>query len=130
MNHSTANHRKFMEDYLQALSGRTKTKELVVQFVSDPALVEHIHAVEVAFPQYQLLAERIVVDGDLVAMQGSFRGVHLGTFAGIEPTGKTVSADLMSFYRLEDGRIAEHWLQMDNTGLMTQLTGAAAQKAA
>jgi predicted ester cyclase len=118
-----------MQDYLQAMSGRTKTRVTITQFVSDPGLIEHIEAVEAAFPGYELLCERMAVDGDLVAMQGTFRGKHLGAFAGFEPTGKTVSAGLMIFYRLGNGRIEEHWLQFDNAGLMAQLAEAAAQGA-
>jgi predicted ester cyclase len=130
MSHSVTDNRKFIEDYLQALSGRPKTKELVAQYVSDAALCDHIQAVEAAFPCYQLHSERMVIEGDLVALQATFRGKHLDAFAGFEPTGKTVSAGLMIFYRLEDGRIAEHWMQFDNAGLMAQLTEAAALTAA
>jgi predicted ester cyclase len=128
---STANEsRKFMQHYLQAISGHTKTKALIERFVSDPALIEHIEAVEAAFPGYELLSDRLVVEGELVALQGTFRGRHLGAFAGFEPTGKTVAAGLMIFYRLGNGRIEEHWMQFDNAGLIAQLTDAAAQKAA
>ena len=112
---------KFIQDYLQALSGRTKTKELVLQFVSDPALIEHIETVEAAFPAYELIADQIVADQGVAAVYGIFRGTHLGAFAGIEPTGKTVSVKFMIFYRIVGGRIAEHWLQMDSVGLMAQL---------
>jgi len=30
--------------------------------------------------------------------------------------------DLMIFYRIADGRIAEHWIQMDTPDLIEQLT--------
>ncbi len=113
---------QIIEDYLHALSGQTKTDELVAQFVSDPALVEHIRAVEAAFPAYELIAHQFIAEENLVAMRGTFRGVHRGIFAGIEPTGKTVSSGLMIFYHIDDGRIAAHWLQIDITGLMDQLT--------
>ena len=57
-----------------------------------------------------------------MAMRGTFRGIHQGAFAGIEPTHEAVSADLIIVYRLGDGRIQEHWLQMNISGLMDQLT--------
>jgi predicted ester cyclase len=122
MTSSTTQSAQFIEDYLHALSGQPKTNELVAQFVSDPILVEHIRNVEAAFPAYELIAHQLIAEENLVAMRATFRGVHRGIFAGIEPTRKTVSADLMIFYRLRDGRIAEHWLQMDMGGLMDQLT--------
>ncbi len=122
MTSSTTQSAQFVEDYLHALSGQPKTDELVAQFVSDATLVEHIRNVEAAFPAYELIAHQLIAEENLVAMRAIFRGVHRGAFAGIEPTRKTVSAELMIFYRLRDGRIAEHWLQMDMTGLMDQLT--------
>ena len=124
MTNSTTQSTQFIKDYLHALSGQPKTDELVAQFVSDPALVEHIRQVEAAFPAYELIAHQLIAEKDLVAMRGTFRGVHQGAFAGIEPTHEAVSADLIVFYRLGDGLIVEHWLQMDNTALMARLTEA------
>ena len=46
----------------------------------------------------------------------------LGEFAGIPPTGKHVSSDLMIFYRVRDGLIVEHWLQMDMKDIVEQLS--------
>ena len=60
--------------------------------------------------------------GDLVAALCTFRGVLKGEFAGISPTGRSVATDLMIFYRIQDGRIIEHWIQMDIRGLVEQLT--------
>jgi len=107
--------------YLQALSGQSKTPELVDHFVSDAGLAAHIRDVEAAFPEYELIAETLIAEGDLVAMHGAFHGVHRGPFAGIAPTGRSVSAPLMIIYRIANERIAEHWLHFDGTALVTQL---------
>lgn len=104
MSSLTAQSRQFIEDYLHALSGQPKTDELVGRFVSDPALVEHIRGVEAAFPAYELIAHQLIAEEDLIEMRGTFHGVHRGPFAGIEPTGKAVSANLMIF--LPSGRRA------------------------
>jgi predicted ester cyclase len=125
MTSSTTQSRQFIEDYLHALSGQPKTDDLVARFVSDPTLVEHIRQVEAAFPEYELIANQLIAEENLVAMRGTFRGVHQGTFAGIEPTHEAVSADLMIFYRLGGGRIVEHWLQMDMAVVVAQLTRCA-----
>jgi predicted ester cyclase len=122
MTSSTTQSRQFIEGYLHALSGQPKTDELVARLVGDPTLAEHIRQVEAAFPAYELIVQQLIAEQDLVAMRGTFRGVHRGAFAGIEPTHKAVSADLMIFYRLGDGRIQEHWLQMDRAVLVNQLT--------
>jgi predicted ester cyclase len=118
--------KQFVARYLEALSGKAKTPELVVRFVSDPALVEHIHQAEAGFPSYEIVADEVIAERDLVALRGTFRGVHRGTFAGIGATGRQVSAGLMIIYRIAGDRIVEHWMQFDGAGLMTQLTEAQA----
>lgn len=110
--------------YLQALSGQRKTPELVSGFVSDSHLAAHIHDVEAAFPEYELIADDLIAEGDLVAMRGTFRGVHRGPFFGIPATGKTVSSPLMIVYRVRENRIIEHWLQFDGAALVAQLQRA------
>lgn len=119
----TSRSAQVIQDYLEALSGKPKTDEVVERFVSDPALIEHIRQVEAGFPAYELVAEQLVTEGDTVALRGKFHGTHRGLFAGIAPTGKRVSADVMLFYRLQSGRITSHWMVFDMMGLMGQLKG-------
>ena len=107
--------------YLQALSGQAKTPELVGRWVSDAHLAEHIDQAEAAFPCYELIAEELIAERDLVMMRGTFRGTHQGTFAGIPATGRTVSAPLMIVYRVANNRIVEHWMQFDGAAVVAQL---------
>ena len=122
---STIENKQFVERYLQALSGKAKTPELVDRFVSDRALAEHIHQAEEGFPSYEIVADELVAERDLVVLRGTFRGVHRGAFAGINATGRSVAAGLMIIYRIEGDRIVEHWMQFDGAALMTQLTEVA-----
>lgn len=118
---TTTERKRLVEDYLNALSGHPKPPALVERFVSDPHLQAHIRDIEAAFPAYELITEAIVAEGDLVAVRGLFRGTQQGPFAGIAPTGRTASAPLQIFYRVQDGRIVEHWLQFDGASLVAQL---------
>ncbi|HYI94369.1 MAG TPA: ester cyclase [Bryobacteraceae bacterium] len=111
-------------EYLAALSGRPKEQNSVRQYVSDEGLAKHIAEVEAAFPRYEILTEDILADGDKVVVRGEFRGVHRGNFAGVQPTGKSVSAGLIIIYVVEDGRIVNHWMQFDLFSLMEQLRAA------
>src|SRR5215831_15578817 len=102
---STGATRQFVEAYLQAISGQAKTPALVERYVADPHLIEHIRQAEEGFPCYELVADDLIAERDVVAMRGMFRGVHRGTFAGIPGSGRSVSAPLMIIYRVADGRI-------------------------
>lgn len=48
-------------------------------------------------------------------------GVHTGEFLGIPPTGRRVSMSGIAIHRVQDGRIVEHWAQIDALGLLQQL---------
>jgi len=114
--------KQFISDYLQALSGLPKTKELLDRYISDPTLKQHIQQAEAAFPAYEVTPHQMVAEDDMVAVRCAFRGVHQGDFAGIAPTGREVSSSFMIFYRVSDGSIVEHWLQLDVKDILDQLT--------
>lgn len=115
--------KQVIEDYFRALSGNPKTEQLIDQFVDDPNLKQHILQTEASFPHYELLPHQIVAEGDMVAVNSTFKATHKGTFAGIEPTGKTISMGAMIFYRIENGRIAQFWMQVDMMSGFNQLKG-------
>ena len=122
--------KSLVNDYLRALSGHPKTPELISRYVADVKLAEHIAEVERAFPRYEIVSEDILADRDLVVVRGTFRGLHQGRFAGVEPTGKAVSAGLIIIYRIENGRITEHWMQFDLFTLLQQLRSDSATASA
>jgi len=65
----------------------------------------------------------IVGEGDLVAAHQRWAGTHDGEFAGVAPTGRRVEFTSTAFLRVESGRIAEAWDEVDIAGLMSQLQG-------
>jgi hypothetical protein len=107
--------------YLEALSGKPKPEEVVRLFVVDEPLIEHIRVAEEAFPLYRLDVEEMIAEGDLVAVRVRHRGVHRGSFMGIPPTGREIDTPGFLTYRIEDGKIVDHWMQADNMLLMQQL---------
>jgi len=73
------------------------------------------------FPDLQLTIEDTVAEGDLVAQRISFNGTHTGVFQGLPPTNKRVTFSGLELNRFEDGRVEEHWFQLDALGLLQQL---------
>jgi predicted ester cyclase len=74
-----------------------------------------------AFPDLRLTVEDIVAEGDTVAARVAFRGTHRGEFQGIPPTGKQVAFSSMVFNHVVDGKVEEHWVELDLLRLMGQL---------
>jgi predicted ester cyclase len=73
------------------------------------------------FPDMHLAVEDVIADGDRVAVRWTFHGTHTGAFLGIEPTGRRVTMSAIEINRVEDGKIAEHWVQLDQLGILQQL---------
>jgi predicted ester cyclase len=74
-----------------------------------------------AFPDVRVTTEDMIAEGDRVVTRDSGLGTHTGAYMGIPPTGKQVRFSFINIYRLQDGKIVEHWTEADNLGLMQQL---------
>lgn len=73
-----------------------------------------------AFPDISVTVEDEVAEGDTVAYRVTVRGTHEGEFMGVEPTDRQFEIQNMVFFRVENGQIAERWVQPDMLGLMEQ----------
>jgi predicted ester cyclase len=73
------------------------------------------------FPDLRITVEDAVAEGDLVAQRVHFAGTHTGEFQGLPPTRKKVEFSGLELNRFVDGRVAEHWFQLDALALLQQL---------
>jgi predicted ester cyclase len=59
--------------------------------------------------------------GDKVVARVVMHGRHVGEFLGRQPTGKEFATKQIHIWRLEDGRVIEHWSVRDDLGQALQL---------
>lgn len=85
------------------------------------ALVDFLREYFEVFPDYDGRTERMVVDGDTVAVRYSAKGTHSDAFEDVAPTGQTVEWSGMAMYEVHDGRITEVWIEEDRLSLLEQL---------
>ena len=74
-----------------------------------------------AFPDLRFVLEEVVAEGAMVAARSHWTGTHRAVFLGIAPTGRRIAVAVMDFYRFEGGRIVEHWANVDEFGMLSQL---------
>ncbi len=74
-----------------------------------------------AFHGMHLTNEIVIAEGDKVAIRWRGQSEHKGEFMGIAPTGKKVTMSGNSIARIESGKIAEEWTEMDSVGVMQQI---------
>ena len=75
----------------------------------------------VSMPDQQITVEMIIAEGDKVAAYATYSGTLTGPMGKFQPTGKSVESKFISIFRIEDGRIAELWVEWDNLAMLTQL---------
>lgn len=74
-----------------------------------------------AFPDLHLTIEDMIAEGDKVVERGTWNGTHEGEFMGIPATGRRVTVSQVDITRVADGRMVEHWGQLDTLELMRHL---------
>ena len=92
-------------------------------------LERFVTTMRTAFPDIRYTLEREMCDNTMTALRWHMTGTHRGSFRGIPASGNTVTMQGVSLFRLEDGQIAEIWINENDLGLLEQLTAASESQA-
>ena len=87
-----------------------------------------MHPLAKAFPEQRWTIDKVIAEGDRVALHCTHTGRHTGEFFPLPATGPAFSYRQMHMIRFEQGTSAEHWAVRDDATLMRQLTGAAGHR--
>jgi predicted ester cyclase len=74
-----------------------------------------------AFPDVVVREQDLILAADTVVERSSARATHRGSMMGEPPTDQAVTWTEIHIYRMRDGKIAEHWVELDRLGLFTQV---------
>lgn len=76
-----------------------------------------------AFPDLRVTTDDMLAEGDKVVERWTQTMTHTGVsmFGLPANSGKAVRATGISLYRIHNGKIVEHWAEMDFVGVMQQL---------
>ena len=72
-------------------------------------------------PDAQQKVELIFGSGEMVAVLAHYSGTQTGAMGSFPASGKTMEIPFMGILRLEDGKIAEMWVEWDNLNALMQL---------
>jgi predicted ester cyclase len=84
-------------------------------------LRKFVEASIAAFPDQHSTVDDILADGDRVITRTTIRATHTGPFRGIAPTGRPIAVEVIDIWRVEGGKLKEHWGVFDNLAFMRQL---------
>ena len=74
-----------------------------------------------AFPDVVVKEEDMVASGDRVVERSSATATHKGSMMGEKPTHKRIAWSEIHIYRLQDGKIKEHWAEISTMELLQQI---------
>ena len=74
-----------------------------------------------AMPDFSYTVKKIVAEGDTVMMYSTVTATHQGEWFGNPPTGNKLNFETVDIFRIENGKIAEHWDVADTLKLFTQV---------
>ncbi|HDR4723342.1 ester cyclase [Bacillus cereus group sp. Sample62] len=82
---------------------------------------EHVREMIEVYGNFSLEIQEFLVQGSKVYVRWKQVGMHVGEIDGYEPTGLPIIQIASAVYRVEDGKIAEYWIQIDRSGIQNQL---------
>jgi steroid delta-isomerase-like uncharacterized protein len=90
---------------------------------------QHIASCRSGFPDLRFTIEDMIGERNEVVVHWTARGTHTGPFLGMEPTNRPCEVSGTSIYRIEGGKVVEHWADWNVMTLMEQLGISAAPRA-
>lgn len=83
---------------------------------------QRIAGFRTGMPDLVAVVERILAEGDQVAVGIRISGTHEGPFLGVAPTHRPVTITATDILRFNGhGQVAEHWGNSDDLGLLRQI---------
>src|SRR3954468_560638 len=87
------------------------------------AQIENFRALFARMPDVQAAVEDRIIQGDKIVARMAFTATHTQPMQGIAPTGRRFTLRTIDIWRVENGKLAEHWDVVDTAGLQKQLRG-------
>ena len=74
-----------------------------------------------AFPDAQVTVEDLLADGDIVVARVTYHATQQAAFRSFSTTGKPITVMGINIFRIENGKIVEHWGLADRIDALRQL---------
>jgi predicted ester cyclase len=113
--------KELIVEYINAMSGQPKTRERLEKYNADPGLIDYIIFIDSVFPNYEVIADEIIAEGDRVVLRARLKGVHEGEMMGFAPTHKEIEYPFVVGYEIRNNKITRSWVIADNLILAERL---------
>jgi steroid delta-isomerase-like uncharacterized protein len=77
-----------------------------------------------ALPDTSVVVEDVIEEGDRVSARFTYRGTFSKAFMGYQPNGAAVQMRSIDIWRVQDGKFAEHWDELNLLEVFQQIGAA------
>lgn len=113
--------KQFIIEFYNLGSGHEKTEALLRRYSDNERHIGHVMFMEKAFPEYHLVPDEIIAEGDKVFVRAHVVAKHRGEVEGIPPTFKDINVPFAIGYRIANNKIADFWTISDQMEFLEQL---------
>jgi steroid delta-isomerase-like uncharacterized protein len=85
------------------------------------ARTENFRRIFAAMPDVRMQVEDRIIAGDKMVVRTTYSATHARTVFGFAPTEKPFTFRTIDFWRVENGKLAEHWDLTDAAEVLRQL---------
>jgi predicted SnoaL-like aldol condensation-catalyzing enzyme len=82
-----------------------------------------------AFPDTQVVMEDVIEEGDRISARFTYQGTFTNPFMGYRPNRAPVQMASIDIWRVRDGKLAEHWEELNLLEVFQQIGAATVRKA-
>ncbi|HEY3230529.1 MAG TPA: ester cyclase [Roseiflexaceae bacterium] len=86
-----------------------------------PGIKTWVTLLRAAFPDFRYTVEDSIAEDDKVVLRLTAQGTQKGEFLGMPATGMGATWTETHVCRIAKGKLAEHWVNADQLGMMQQL---------
>ncbi len=72
-------------------------------------------------PDQRVTVHMLLAEDDKVAALATYSGTQTGPMGDFPATGRSMETQFLSIFRIEEGKIAELWVEWDNLAMLAQL---------
>jgi predicted ester cyclase len=83
--------------------------------------IDYMRSIHAALASYQCIIDDLIASGTRAAARMRFRGIHQGSFFGVQGTGREITWTGAAFFTMDAGQISRLWVLGDIDGVKQQL---------
>lgn len=100
------NNKAVVKDWVETVLNRRAFDE-IPRFTSNQVFGERVQGALGALPDLRVEIVDLVAEDDRIVLVGRGTATHEGPFRLLPPTGKVATMDILAYYRMSDGKIAD-----------------------